>query len=715
MDMTQQLTHEEARRQAKVIVDQMTIDEKIGQIKYEAPAIDRLNIPEYNYWNEALHGVARAGVATVFPQAIGLAATFDDHLINEIADVIGTEGRAKYNEFTKHEDRDIYKGLTFWSPNVNIFRDPRWGRGHETYGEDPFLTSKFGVAFIKGLQGQAKYLKLAATAKHFAVHSGPEGLRHGFDAVVSDKDLYETYLPAFKAAVEEADVESIMTAYNAVDGVPASVSEMLLKEILHDKWSFEGHVVSDYMAPEDVHENHKYTKDAAETMGLAIKAGLNLVAGHIEQSLHEALDRGLVTEEEITNAVISLYATRVRLGMFATDNEYDAIPYEANDTKAHNNLSEIAAEKSFVLLKNDGVLPLHKETMEAIAVVGPNAHSEIALLGNYFGTPSRSYTILEGIQERLGDDVRVHYSIGSGLFQDHAAEPLAKADERESEAVIAAEHSDVVVAVLGLDSTIEGEEGDAGNSQGAGDKPNLSLPGRQRQLLERLLAVGKPVVVLLASGSSLQLDGLENHPNLRAIRQIWYPGARGGLAVADVLFGAVSPSGKLPVTFYKNVDNLPAFEDYNMAGRTYRYMTDEALYPFGYGLTYSSVELSDLQVKSYEDTATVTATIQNTGNFDTDEVVQVYVKDLGSEFAVPNAQLKGFKRVYLGKGAKQTITFDLRPQDFEVFDAQGRNFIDSDRFEISVGVSQPDSRSVALTGVQPLQTELSLAGSQTMH
>ena len=713
--MTQQLTHEEARRQAKVIVDQMTIDEKIGQIKYEAPAIDRLNIPEYNYWNEALHGVARAGVATVFPQAIGLAATFDDHLINEIADVIGTEGRAKYNEFTKHEDRDIYKGLTFWSPNVNIFRDPRWGRGHETYGEDPFLTSKFGVAFIKGLQGQAKYLKLAATAKHFAVQSGPEGLRHGFDAVVSDKDLYETYLPAFKAAVEEADVESIMTAYNAVDGVPASVSEMLLKEILHDKCSFEGHVVSDYMAPEDVHENHKYTKDAAETMGLAIKAGLNLVAGHIEQSLHEALDRGLVTEEEITNAVISLYATRVRLGMFATDNEYDAIPYEANDTKAHNNLSEIAAEKSFVLLKNDGVLPLHKETMEAIAVVGPNAHSEIALLGNYFGTPSRSYTILEGIQERLGDDVRVHYSIGSGLFQDHAAEPLAKADERESEAVIAAEHSDVVVAVLGLDSTIEGEEGDAGNSQGAGDKPNLSLPGRQRQLLERLLAVGKPVVVLLASGSSLQLDGLENHPNLRAIMQIWYPGARGGLAVADVLFGAVSPSGKLPVTFYKNVDNLPAFEDYNMAGRTYRYMTDEALYPFGYGLTYSSVELSDLQVKSYEDTATVTATIQNTGNFDTDEVVQVYVKDLGSEFAVPNAQLKGFKRVYLGKGAKQTITFDLRPQDFEVFDAQGRNFIDSDRFEISVGVSQPDSRSVALTGVQPLQTELSLAGSQTMH
>ena len=713
--MTKQLTHEEARRQAKVIVDQMTIDEKIGQIKYEAPAIDRLNIPEYNYWNEALHGVARAGVATVFPQAIGLAATFDDHLINEIADVIGTEGRAKYNEFTKHEDRDIYKGLTFWSPNVNIFRDPRWGRGHETYGEDPFLTSKFGVAFIKGLQGQAKYLKLAATAKHFAVHSGPEGLRHGFDAVVSDKDLYETYLPAFKAAVEEADVESIMTAYNAVDGVPASVSEMLLKDILHDKWSFEGHVVSEYMAPEDVHENHKYTKDAAETMGLAIKAGLNLVAGHIEQSLHEALDRGLVTEEEITNAVISLYATRVRLGMFATDNEYDAIPYEANDTKAHNNLSEIAAEKSFVLLKNDGVLPLRKETMEAIAVVGPNAHSGIALLGNYFGTPSRSYTILEGIQERLGDDVRVNYSIGSGLFQDHAAEPLAKADERESEAVIAAEHSDVVVAVLGLDSTIEGEEGDAGNSQGAGDKPNLSLPGRQRQLLERLLAVGKPVVVLLASGSSLQLDGLENHPNLRAIMQIWYPCARGGLAVADVLFGAVSPSGKLPVTFYKNTDNLPAFEDYNMAGRTYRYMTDDALYPFGYGLTYSSVALSDLQVKSYEDTATVTATIQNTGNFDTDEVVQVYVKDLESEFAVPNVQLKGFKRVYLGKGAKQTITFDLRPQDFEVFDAHGRNFIDSERFEISVGVSQPDARSIALTGVQPLQTELSLAGSQTTH
>ncbi|MDR3191035.1 MAG: glycoside hydrolase family 3 C-terminal domain-containing protein [Lactobacillaceae bacterium] len=705
--MTEQMSHVEARRQASVLVDQMTLAEKINQISWKQPAIDRLNIPEYNYWNEALHGVARAGVATVFPQSIGLAAMFDDALLHEIADVIATEGRAKNNVFTAYGDRDIYKGLTFWSPNVNIFRDPRWGRGHETYGEDPFLTSKLGVAFIQGLQGQAKYLKLAATAKHFAVHSGPEGIRHEFDAVVNDKDLYETYLPAFEAAVKEADVEGIMTAYNAINGVPASVNERLLQDILHGAWQFEGHVVSDYAAPEDVHENHKYTKDAAETMGLAIKAGLDLVAGGIEQSLHEALDRELLTEADITQAVVSLYATRVRLGMFADDCEYQQIPFEANDAPEHAELSQKAAEKAMVLLKNNGILPLDKNALNSIAVVGPNADSVRPLIGNYFGTPSTKTTILQGIQKAVKPETRVFYSIGCGLFQPHAESWLAKEDERESEAVISAQHADVVVAVMGLDSTIEGEQGDAGNSQGAGDKENLDLPGRQKQLLERLLATGKPVIVVLMTGSSITLNGLEDHPNLAAVINAWYPGARGGDALARILFGEVSPSGKLPITFYKNLDGLPAFTDYNMTNRTYRYYTGTPLYPFGYGLTYSQVEIRDPQVNVdvAKQSATVTATITNVGQVATEEVVQLYLQD-ATQNAPTNPALKGFKRVDLAVGATQTVEFNLDATAFSVVGDDGQRSIVSKQFTAYVGVSQPDARSVELMQQSPVQIEI---------
>ncbi|MBT1162028.1 MULTISPECIES: glycoside hydrolase family 3 C-terminal domain-containing protein [Bifidobacterium] len=703
-----QMTHAEALEQAKRIVAQMTLDEKIGQLNYTAPAIERLGIPEYNYWNEALHGVARAGVATVFPQAIGMAAMFDDAGLKRVAEVIAEEGRAKYNEYSAHGDRDIYKGLTYWSPNVNIFRDPRWGRGQETYGEDPYLTSRLGVAFIRGLQGDGRYLKLAATAKHFAVHSGPEAKRHEFDAVASKKDMAETYLPAFKAAVEEADVECVMTAYNSTNGQPCSVNDDLLKNHLYGQWSFEGHVVSDFMALEDVHENHHYTKDAAETMADAIRAGLDLCAGHCSGATKEAIERGLVSEDEVTRAVEALYATRVRLGMFADDCEYDQIDYAANDSAAHRAFNRSLAPKTFVLLKNDGILPLDKSKLDAISVTGPNADSVQAILGNYFGRPSHKSTILEGIERACGDDVRVYSGLGCSLFGIHAESGLSRENERESEAVINAEHSDVIIAVLGLDATIEGEQGDAGNSMGAGDKANLSLPGRQRHLLERLLEVGKPVIVLLAAGSALSLDGLEDHPNLAALMQVWYPGGQGGDAVADVLFGKAAPSGKLPVTFYRNCDGMPDFEDYSMKGRTYRYLEDEALYPFGYGLTYSTTALGDMNVDVDRErrTANVSLTLENTGGRDEREIVQVYVKNLDSTLAPRNWQLAGFQPVDLAAGANATVTVPVDPDAFTVYDEDGKQIVDGNRFAIYAGVSQPDARSAQLLGFAPESTTI---------
>ncbi|WP_197274806.1 glycoside hydrolase family 3 protein [Halolactibacillus sp. JCM 19043] len=428
------ISHTTARQKAKDIVSQMTLEEKIDQINFRAPAIERLNIPDYNYWNEALHGVARAGVATVFPQAIGLAAMFDEDLMTEVADIIAIEGRAKYNQYHAQGDHDIYKGLTYWSPNINIFRDPRWGRGQETYGEDPYLTARLGAAFIKGLQGDGPYLKLAACAKHFAVHSGPEADRHSFDAVVSQKDLYETYLPAFETAVKEADVESFMGAYNAVNGTPAVVSPTLIQEILREDWQFKGHVVSDYAALEDVHLNHHFTETAAETMALAMKVGCNLCAGNISHHLHEAINQGLVTEEEITDSVVELYTTRVRLGMFASDNPYDQIPFEANDSDEHHARSLAAAQKSIVLLKNDQLLPLNKQALSSVAVVGPNADSLEALRGNYFGTASRYTTFLRGIQDAFLPTGRVHYAFGCHLYNDHAESTLSRKHERESEA-----------------------------------------------------------------------------------------------------------------------------------------------------------------------------------------------------------------------------------------------------------------------------------------
>lgn len=708
MKYNSRLTHSEALKKAKEIVSKMTLEEKASQLTYNSAPIKHLNIERYNWWGEGLHGVARAGTATVFPQAIGLAATFDDELLNRIADIIATEGRAKYNEYSSKDDRDIYKGITFWSPNVNIFRDPRWGRGQETYGEDPYLTSRLGVSFINGLQGDNKYLKIAACAKHFAVHSGPEGVRHEFDAIVNKKDLYETYLPAFEACVKEADVEAVMGAYNRTNGEPCCGSKTLLKDILRGEWKFEGHVVSDCWAIADFHTNHKVTSTITESAALAIKNGCDLNCGNVYLQVLLAYKEGLVTEEDITTAAERLMATRIRLGMFDDDCIYNNIPYEVNDCKEHNEVSLEAARKSMVLLRNNGILPIDKSKLKTIAVIGPNADSQIMLKGNYCGTASKYTTVLEGIQRSVSDDTRIYYSEGCHLYKDRV-EPLAQQSDRISEAVSIAERSDIVVLCLGLDSTIEGEQGDTGNSYGAGDKENLKLPGEQQDLLEKVLETNKPVIVVLGSGSALTLSGVEE--KCAAIIQAWYPGSHGGEALADLIFGKYSPSGKLPITFYKNTDNMLEFTDYSMKGRTYRYIEEEPLYPFGYGLTYSSVELKNITVsevgKDFE-SVEVTVDIENTGKYDVEEVVQCYIKKIDAPYAPLNHNLAGFKRVRLAKGEKKAITMNIMRHEFEDVNDNGERVMDTNKFKLFVGICQPDERSVKLTENKPLSVEMNI-------
>ena len=593
---------EETRKRAKELVSQMTVEEKMSQMLYQSPAIERLGIPAYNWWNEALHGVARAGVATMFPQSIGLAATFDRELIQEIGDVVSTEGRAKFNEFSRRGDHGIYKGLTFWAPNVNIFRDPRWGRGHETYGEDPYLTGELGCAYIKGLQGpDPEHPKAAACAKHFAVHSGPEALRHQFDAQVSKHDLYDTYLYAFKRCVKDAKVEAVMGAYNRVNGEPACGSKTLLKDILREEFGFEGHVVSDCWAVNDFHEHHHVTANVEESAAMAVNNGCDLNCGNAFLHLGSAYEQGLVSEDAVTAAVERLMEIRIRLGMMKDDpSPYEDISYEKVECKEHVALSLEAAGRSLVLLKNkDDYLPLKKEEIKTIAVIGPNANSRDALIGNYVGTSSRYITLLEGIQQYVGEEIRVLYAQGCHLYKDKV-EGLAEKKDRFEEAVITAQEADVVVMCLGLDATIEGEEGDAGNEYASGDKLGLNLPGLQEELLETVAAVGKPVILLLTAGSAIDLSWAEKQENVKAILDCWYPGARGGKAVAEAVFGEFSPSGKLPVTFYQGTENLPEFTDYRMNHRTYRYTDENVLYPFGYGLCYGKVSYSDLWVSKLE-------------------------------------------------------------------------------------------------------------------
>ncbi|HAX40410.1 MAG TPA: glycosyl hydrolase, partial [Clostridiales bacterium] len=529
-----------AQEKAQALVSKMTLEEKMSQLVYGAPAIERLGIPAYNWWNEGLHGVARAGVATSFPQAIALAAMFDRAALMAVSRATALEGRAKYNEFAKHGDRDIYKGLTFFSPNINIFRDPRWGRGHETLGEDPYLTAELGKAFVLGMQGEGEVMIASACAKHYAVHSGPEAIRHHFNAIATEKDMWETYLPAFEALVKDAQVESVMGAYNRVNGEPCCGSKTLLVDILRSKWGFAGFVVSDCWALIDFHTGHGVTGSPEESAALAMQNGCDINCGSVYLLLKSAFDQGFITQEQVTIAAERAFTTRYLLGIMGEGSEFDKIPYEIVECKEHLQLAKETALKSCVLLKNDGILPLKKDKLKTLGVIGPNADSRVALTGNYHGTSSRYVTILEGVQDECADDVRVLFAPGCDLFR-RKTEVLAFDHDRVAEAITVAEHSDAVLLVLGLDETLEGEAPDDGNSMEAGDKPDLLLPEVQRALMERILAVGKPTVVILLAGSSIDLSVADKRAN--AVFCAWYPGARGGKAVADLLFGKHSPSG----------------------------------------------------------------------------------------------------------------------------------------------------------------------------
>ena len=668
----------------------MTLEEKVSQMVHPCAAIPRLGVPEYNWWNECLHGVGRAGLATVFPQAIGLAATWDVELMGRVAAAISDEARAKHHEFVRQGIRDIYTGLTFWSPNVNIFRDPRWGRGHETYGEDPYLTARMGVAFVKGLQGDhPKYLKLVATPKHYAVHSGPEPARHTFDARVSRRVLYDTYLPAFEACVKEGKAASVMGAYNRVNGEPCCASPTLLQAILRNEWGFDGYVVSDCGAINDIFMWHRVVETAPEAAALAVKNGCELNCGDTFHYLLAAVEGGFITEEEISRAVKRLFVARMRLGMFDPPEmvPYTEIPYSVVDSPPHRRLALESARESLVLLKNEGgLLPLRKD-LKTIAVIGPYATDSQSLRGNYNGTPSAEVTILEGIRRKVGRTTRVLYVTATDIAGATAVDA--------EEAWTICRGADVAIVVLGSSPWLEGEEGQLCGLMGDGDRHQLDLAGHQQWVLERVHATGIPVVLVLLNGSALAITWADE--NVPAILETWYPGQAGGLAVADALFGDYDPGGRLPVTFYRSLDQLPPFDDYSMTGHTYRYFRGDPLYPFGYGLSYTQFAYSDLKLSRTKLKAgqalRVSVTVQNTGSRPGDEVVQLYLRDVETSLPAPIRSLRGFRRIQrLGPGRKKTVRFMVEPQHMALVNEDGRRVIEPGLFELSIGGGQPGAR-----------------------
>lgn len=715
--MNQTKEYIELENKARSLVAQMTLEEKISQTLHSAGAVERLGIKAYNWWNEALHGVARAGVATVFPQAIGLAATFDEDLIEQTADIISTEARGKFNMQQKFGDTDIYKGLTFWSPNVNIFRDPRWGRGHETFGEDPYLSGRLGVRFIQGLQGYDKrFLKTAACAKHFAVHSGPEDERHSFNAIVSKQDLYETYLPAFKACVQEGKVEAVMGAYNRTNNEPCCGSKTLLIDILREQWGFKGHVVSDCWAIKDFHMYHKVTNSPTESVAMAINNGCDLNCGNMFLYLQQAVEEGLVDEKTIDEAVTRLYIAKLKLGMVGddSDNPYKDISFEKVDCKEHAEFNFNVACKTIVMLKNENqLLPLDKNKIKSIGIIGPNANNRKALVGNYEGTASRYYTIAEGIQDYVGDDIRVNFSEGCHLHKKQIS-GLGEVNDRISEVKGVCEASDIIIACMGLDAGLEGEEGDQGNEFSSGDKPNLNLPGIQQEVLETIYKSGKPVVLVMLSGSALAVTWADKH--IPAILQGWYPGAQGGRAIASVLFGEHTPEGKLPVTFYETSEELPDIRNYNMKGRTYRYMDGEALYPFGYGLSYTDFQISNVTCSSNEihldKPARLSLDISNTGDYPGGETIQIYVKCNKKD--TPNPQLKLLKKVFLQPGESKTVDVQLDTKAFGLYNEEGQFTLYKGEYEVFIGTSQPDQRSIQLTGKKPYSIKMTSTYKDTI-
>lgn len=680
-----------AEERAEALTDAMTVEEQVSQLRYDAFAVDRLGIPSYNWWNEGLHGLARSGISTVFPQAIGLAAMFDTELVQTAAEVTAEEARAKYNAYQKYGDRDIYKGLTLWAPNINIFRDPRWGRGHETYGEDPFLTAENGKAYVRGLQGDGKVLKTAACAKHFAVHSGPEAVRHEFNAEATPKDIEETYLPAFEVLVKEARVEGVMGAYNRVNGEAACASSFLMEKLR--EWGFDGYFVSDCWAIRDFHEHHGLTTRPVESVALALTSGCDVNCGCTYQHVLAALKEGVITEEHIRTACVHLMRTRIRLGMFDKKTEYDDIPYTAVSCEKHKAAALKCAENSMVLLKNNGILPLDESKLKTIAVIGPNGRNQIAMEGNYNGTADRYVTFLDGIRDRFSG--RVIYAEGCHLYKEKMS-VLAQPGDRYAEALAAAECADIVVLCVGLDSTIEGEEGDTGNEFSSGDKNDLRLPESQRILVEKIMSTGKPVIVVCAAGSSVNT---ECEPD--ALIHAWYPGSEGGTALAEILFGDISPSGKLPVTFYESADKLPEFTDYSMKNRTYRYAENNVLYPFGYGLTYGNTVCTSVEYR--DGRAVVTA--ENKGGRAVSDVIQLYIKDY-CENAVPNVSLCGFKRVALDAGEKVSVEIPVPEKAFTAVDEKGCRKRFGSKFTLYAGTHQPEEISERLCGTKCVSTEI---------
>jgi beta-glucosidase len=823
------------------LVGRMTLEEKVQQMKDVAPAIDRLGIPAYNWWNEALHGVARAGLATVFPQAIGMAATWDDSLIFKTATVVSDEARAKYHEAIRNDSHQRYQGLTFWSPNINIFRDPRWGRGQETYGEDPFLTGKLAVQFIRGLQGDdPKYFKTVATVKHYAVHSGPEPLRHAFDAVVSERDLRETYLPHFEMGIREGGAYSLMCAYNRIDGKAACGSDMLLKDILRTEWHFPGYVVSDCGAIDDIYLRHKVAPTAAAAAALAVKTGTDLDCGRVYPNLVDAVKQGLITEAEIDVSLKRLFLARFKLGMFDSPDKvkWSKIPYSTVDQQANRDLATKVARESMVLLKNQGsVLPL-KKNLGTIAVIGPNSDQWRMLLGNYNGEPADAITPLRGIRDAVPKSTRVLYARGADLadgfpvldvvqqnvlrtpdgesglraeyftsremngsplftrtdagvdanWTDKAPRPDMDADNfgvrwsgtitppttgmyrlgligtvkfelflddslivrsnypthdgefpdprlaqtdpirlegghayrirvnaresygdarlqmvwagphetLEADAESIAKQADAVVMFLGLTARLEGEEMPVKipGFQG-GDRTSVDLPEPQEHLLERIASLGKPTVLVLLNGSALAVNWAQAH--VPAIVDAWYPGQAAGTAIADVLFGNYNPGGRLPVTFYKSTNDLPAFENYAMTGRTYRFFKGTPLYPFGHGLSYTTFAYKNLRTGSDQmraaDTLTVRVDVTNTGKIAGDEVVQLYAKHIGSKVERANKDLRGFQRVSLRPGETKTVTLRVPAQSLAYWNASTHSWtLEPDRVELQVGASSTDIR-----------------------
>ncbi len=694
---------------AEDLLSRMTLKEKMAQTKFKAPAIPRLNFPAYNWWSECLHGVAGAGVATCFPQAIGLGATFNEELILKVAQVISTEARAKHHEFVRKGERERNQGLTFWSPNINILRDPRWGRGQETYGEDPYLTGRLGVAFVKGLQGDdPKYFKVISTPKHYAVHSGPERERHRMNILVNKKELYETYLPHFKECVEEGKAYSVMCAYNRVNNYPACGSDELLNKILREEWGFDGYVVSDCGAIEDFNRplGHKYTNRFYKSAAEALKNGCDLSCGKAYQWLPLAYKKKAISEQDINRTVKRLLLARFKLGMFDPPElcKYQQIPYALNDCEEHRQLALEAARQSIVLLKNkDNFLPLSRN-LKTIGVIGPNANDMMVLLGNYHGMPSKYVTPLRGIKNRISSE--------SGVLSAVGCEMKKKSKKGFAEAKEIAKKSDIIIMCLGLSQKYEREE--FPSPWADDDRKFMGLPPIQQELLEEIYTINKNIVLVLLNGSPLAINWA--HENVPAIVELWYPGEMGGKALAEVLFGDYSPAGRIPVTFIKDEADLPEFLNYSMKGRTYKFMDKEPLYPFGYGLSYTKFTFSNLRLNSKKvnagDSVEISVDVQNIGERSGEEVIQLYLKDLEASVRVPRHQLVWFKRITLAPNEKKSIKLSIDARRMALIDNKGKCQLEPGEFTVFVGGNQPDKKSQILLGSKCLQENFEVIGSK---